>query len=170
MKKGAKCSLYSISLINYIFPDRRNYRMPNQYPNHTNELHKKKVQKRYAVHPMLYVNVHIGPVCWEGDVSEPLFDFSKGYALLKNDDQRVTQESRQHAFNQGLTTDDHTMEIIGIAHDNHGKKYYLCKNSWGEDNPYNGYMYLSENYVRAKTIAIMLPAAALPTWDEMMPR
>ena len=107
------------------------------------------------------------PVCWEGDVTEPLFDFSKGYALLENDDQRVTQESRQHDFNKFLTTDDHTMAIIGIAHDNHGKKYYLCKNSWGQDNPFNGYMYLSENYVRAKTIAIMLPAAALPTWDEM---
>ena len=114
--------------------------------------------------------IHNHPVCWEGDVSEPLFDFSKGYALLMDDDQTVTQESRQHAFNKGLTTDDHTMEIIGIAHDNHGKKYYLCKNSWGEENPYNGYMYLSENYVRAKTIAIMLPAAALPTWDEMMPQ
>ena len=107
------------------------------------------------------------PVCWEGDVTEPLFDFSKGFALLENDDQIVTQESRQQDFNQTKTTDDHTMVIIGIAHDDHGKKYYLCKNSWGEENPYNGYMYLSENYVRAKTIAIMLPAAALPSWDEM---
>ena len=108
------------------------------------------------------------PVCWEGDVTEPLFDFSKGYALLENDDQPVTQESRQRAFNLKQTTDDHTMALIGIAHDDHGKKYYLCKNSWGENNPYNGYMYLSENYVRAKTIAIMLPTAALPAWDDMM--
>jgi bleomycin hydrolase len=107
------------------------------------------------------------PVCWEGDVTEPFFDFHKGYALLENENQPVTQESRQQAFNKRQTTDDHTMAIIGIAHDNNGKKYYLCKNSWGDDNPYNGYMYLSENYVRAKTIAIMLPAAALPTWDEM---
>lgn len=120
---------------------------------------------------MAYIDralTHHHPVCWEGDVSEPFFDFSKGYALLENDDQPVTQESRQRDFNRALTTDDHTMVIIGIAHDNHGKKYYLCKNSWGEENPYNGYMYLSENYVRAKTIAIMLPAAALPSWDEMM--
>ncbi len=108
------------------------------------------------------------PVCWEGDVSEPLFNFDKGYAQLEDETQPVTQESRQRGFDHFLTTDDHCMEIVGIAHDNNGKKYYLCKNSWGNQNPYKGFMYLSENYVRAKTIAIMLSAAALPSWDQMM--
>ena len=101
------------------------------------------------------------PVCWEGDVSEDFFDFHKGYALIENDDQPVTQENRQKAFNQKLTTDDHTMEIIGIAHDDEGKKYYICKNSWGRVNPYHGWMFMSEPYFRLKTIAVMVKSDCL---------
>jgi len=119
---------------------------------------------------MKYIDkaLHAGhPVCWEGDITEPLFDFSKGYALMANDDQQVTQQSRQAAFDCFETTDDHCMEIVGIAHNQQGKKFYLCKNSWGNQNPYKGFMYLSENYIRAKTIAIMMPAAALPPWEQI---
>lgn len=96
------------------------------------------------------------PVCWEGDISEPGFLFGEGYAVLKNEKKKVTAERRQASFEARRTTDDHVMEIVGLAHDQHGRRFFLCKNSWGTDNRYGGFMFLSENYVRMKTIAVVL--------------
>lgn len=96
------------------------------------------------------------PVCWEGDTSEPGFLFGEGYAVLKNEKKKVTAERRQASFEARRTTDDHVMEIVGLAHDQHGRRFFLCKNSWGTDNCYHGFMFLSENYVRMKTIAVVL--------------
>ena len=98
------------------------------------------------------------PVCWEGDISEPGFLFGEGYAVLKNEKKKVTAERRQASFEARRTTDDHVMEIVGLAHDQHGRRFFLCKNSWGTDNRYGGFMFLSENYVRMKTIAVVLRA------------
>ena len=96
------------------------------------------------------------PVCWEGDISEPDFLFGEGYAVLKNERKKVTAERRQASFEARRTTDDHVMEIVGLAHDQHGRRFFLCKNSWGTANRYHGFMFLSENYVRMKTIAVVL--------------
>lgn len=96
------------------------------------------------------------PVCWEGDTSEPGFLFGEGYAVLKNEKKKVTAERRQASFEAYRTTDDHVMEIVGLAHDQHGRRFFLCKNSWGTANRYGGFMFLSENYVRMKTIAVVL--------------
>ena len=35
-------------------------------------------------------------------------------------------------------------------------EFYLAKNSWGTGNRFGGYMYLSEDYVRMKTICIVV--------------
>lgn len=98
------------------------------------------------------------PVCWEGDTSEPGFLFGEGYAVLKNEKKKVTAERRQASFEARRTTDDHVMEIVGLAHDQHGRRFFLYKNSWGTANRYHGFMFLSENYVRMKTIAVVLRA------------
>ena len=98
------------------------------------------------------------PVCWEGDISEPGFLFGEGYAVLKNEKKKVTAERRQDSFEAHRTTDDHVMEIVGLAHDQQGRRFFLCKNSWGTANRYHGFMFLSENYVRMKTIAVVLRA------------
>ena len=98
------------------------------------------------------------PVCWEGDTSEPGFLFGEGYAVLKNEKKKVTAERRQASFEARRTTDDHVMEIVGLAHDQQGRRFFLCKNSWGTANRYHGFMFLSENYVRMKTIAVVLRA------------
>lgn len=95
------------------------------------------------------------PVCWEGDVSEPGFSFDRGVADLHVGDD-ATQEQRQRQFEEGQTTDDHCMEIVGLAHDGQGRSYFLLKNSWGTDNPYGGYMYMSRDYFQMKTIAVYL--------------
>lgn len=103
---------------------------------------------------------HGHPVCWEGDISEPGFNAKKGVGELASS-QPVTQKSRQRHFDCFKTTDDHCMEMVGLAHDEQQRKYFICKNSWGDNNPYGGFVFLSEAYVKAKTICIILPKAAL---------
>ena len=99
--------------------------------------------------------MHGHPVCWEGDTSEVGYSFKRGVAELYPDI-KCNQQQRQLAFENRSTTDDHCMAIIGIAHDDKGRKFYIAKNSQGTDNPYVGMMYMSENYVRMKTIAIVV--------------
>lgn len=94
-------------------------------------------------------------VAWEGDTSEPGFLFAAGTADLKRPRQ-CTQEERQRAFASCETTDDHCMALIGIAHDSEGRRWYIAKNSWGTDNPYGGLMYISADYLRMKTIAVVI--------------
>lgn len=100
-------------------------------------------------------------VCWEGNISEEGFSFAKGLARLDNERAPCTQEERQAAFDHLQTTDDHAMALVGIAHDREGNKYFIAKNSWGTDNPYHGFMYLSFNYVRKKTIAAFMSREVL---------
>ncbi len=95
------------------------------------------------------------PVCWEGDTSEPGFSFSRGTAVLRKE-RACTAAERQREFERRRTTDDHCMELIGLARDARGNLYFIAKNSWGTANPYGGMMYLSENYVRLKTIAVVM--------------
>ncbi|MCD8297892.1 MAG: cysteine protease [Prevotella sp.] len=94
-------------------------------------------------------------VCWEGDITEPGFSFERGTARLESGTE-VTQEARQRTFEDFSTTDDHCMEIVGLAHDDTGAEYFICKNSWGTNNPYKGLMYMSLDYFRLKTILAVL--------------
>lgn len=103
------------------------------------------------------------PVCWEGDTSEPGFSFKTGFAQLANEKDLATQESRQQMLDRLQTTDDHCMELVGMAHTRDGKRWFIAKNSWGTHNPFGGLMYLSENYVRAKTLAVWMSWKALDT-------
>lgn len=115
---------------------------------------------------------------WDGDVSEQGYVYDMGIAILPADsrmtkaDIRVTteivkeaevsQESRQAGYVSFNSTDDHLEHITGIAKDQNGTKYYKVKNSWSaESNLYGGYHYFSENYMKAKTISIMLHKDAL---------
>lgn len=74
----------------------------------------------------------------------------------------VTQALRQQAYDNYQTTDDHGMQIYGIAKDQNGKKFYMVKNSWGTDNKYNGTWYVSEPFVAYKTMNIVVHKDALP--------
>lgn len=95
-------------------------------------------------------------VCWEGDITEQGFSFERGTAKLESSVE-VTQETRQRAFENFSTTDDHCMEIVGLAHDSNDNTYFICKNSWGTNNPYKGLMYMSEDYFKLKTVLVILP-------------
>lgn len=74
----------------------------------------------------------------------------------------ITQEMRQLAFDNYQTTDDHGMEICGIAKDQNGNKFYIVKNSWSVEGKYEGYFYASEAFVKYKTMGIMIHKNAVP--------
>lgn len=73
-----------------------------------------------------------------------------------------TQETRQIGFMNKTITDDHGMQIYGIAKDQWGGKYYLVKNSWGETGKYKGVWYASEAFVKGQTLDIAIHKSALP--------
>lgn len=144
-----------------------------------------------------YALNHGFTVCWDGDVSEKGFSYSKGVAInpetkkvedLSDTDRarfeklspqerlnevykfehpypevQVTPEIRQKGFEAFVTTDDHLMHITGLAKDQNGTPYYITKNSWGaESNEFGGYLNMSESFVRAKTIYVMMHKDAIP--------
>ncbi len=75
----------------------------------------------------------------------------------------ITQQMRQDAFDNWENTDDHGMQIFGIAHDQNGKRYYMVKNSWGTmRSDYKGIWYVSEAFMRYKTNDILVHKNAIP--------
>lgn len=119
-------------------------------------------------------------VNWDGDVSENGYVFNPhGIAVIPaqadltkreiatsatiiEEIDEITPELRQEWFETFVTTDDHLEHIIGIAQDQNGTRYYITKNSWGESGPFAGYHYMSEKYVRAKTVSIVVNKKGLP--------
>ena len=75
---------------------------------------------------------------------------------------QVTQETRQQMFDEKTSTDDHGMHLYGTAKDQNGTKYYLIKNSWGVTGAYDGVWYMSENFVKGKTLNFVVNKKALP--------
>ena len=99
-------------------------------------------------------------VCWDADVGEKGYDWDRGVALFPAP---VTQEMRQKWFDDYQTTDDHLEHITGLARDQEGNRFYLVKNSWGSaGHIYQGYHYVSEPYMRAKTLFLMVHKDAVP--------
>lgn len=78
-------------------------------------------------------------------------------------EEEVTQESRQEGFDNFETTDDHGMVIVGVATDQEGNKYYKVKNSWDTNQIYDGFLYASVPYVKAKTIGLGIHKDAVPS-------
>ena len=128
-----------------------NWRMKNFFNVPINEL----------IEIMDYAQNNGYTVNWDGDVSEPGFSHKKGVALFP--ESNVSQEMRQKGYENFTTTDDHLMHVTGISKDQNGTKYYITKNSWGpESNSFGGYLNISENYVRAKTLFIMVHKNSIP--------
>jgi len=122
-------------------------------------------------------------IAWDGDVSSTGFSHENGLAMVLpgNIDKKkpatlflspvneplIDQETRQNKFDNYTTTDDHLMHVVGIAHDKDGTKYYITKNSWGENsNNFGGYLFMSEAFMRLNTIAVMVNKKALPSKTE----
>lgn len=119
-------------------------------------------------------------IAWSSDVSEPYFSWKNGVAQVPNLDlYNITDEQRKTLFDgpiqekvvtedlrlEGLyslyTTDDHAMQIVGLAKDQNGKEYYKVKNSWGSTNDYKGYLYVTKAFVQLKSTGILLNKAGM---------
>lgn len=95
----------------------------------------------------------------ENEILDEAFKFERPFPEID-----VTQEIRQAGYENFTTTDDHLMHVTGIKEDQNGTKYYITKNSWGtERNAFGGYLNMSESYVKAKTIFIMVHKDAIPS-------
>ena len=73
-----------------------------------------------------------------------------------------TQEMRQERFDNWELTDDHGMQIFGIAKDQNGKEYYMVKNSWGETGDYKGIWYMTKAFIVANTMDFLINKNAIP--------
>lgn len=120
-------------------------------------------------------------VGWATDVSEPYFSYKNGVAYVPDidlnnitaqvkeglfkgpkPDKKITENMRQEGLNNLTTTDDHGMQIVGLAKDQTGKEYYMVKNSWGSTNDFEGYLYVTRPYVQFKSTAILVHKDAIP--------
>lgn len=120
-------------------------------------------------------------VAWACDMRGKGFSMKKGVAIVpqggwdnineKEYDQilssphlqkRVTQDLRQKEFDNHPITGDHGMHIVGIAHDQDGHIFYKVKNSWGVTGKYDGYIYVSREYMMLKTTNCMINKNSLP--------
>lgn len=103
-------------------------------------------------------------VAWDGDTSEKTFNHRQGKAdLPEKQIGKVDQEMRQESFFDRTTTDDHLMHVVGLSKDGSGRTCFYTKNSWGADsNNFGGYLHMTEDYVRLKTIAILVHKDAIP--------
>ena len=54
----------------------------------------------------------------------------------------------------------HAMAIVGLAHDDQGRKYFVMKNSWGTNRPHKGLEYLSFKKFRESTLAVEMTKEA----------
>ena len=86
-----------------------------------------------------------------------LYSFEKPVKELE-----ITPELRQKSFDNYKTTDDHGMHIVGIAEDQNGNKFYKVKNSWDTNNPYDGFIYMSETFIKYKVTDIMINKNVVP--------
>ncbi len=77
-------------------------------------------------------------------------------------EKKIDQNDRQIAFDNRQTTDDHGMLIFGIAKDQNGNKYYMVKNSWGLAGEYKGIWYVSETFIKYKTMNIIVNKNSIP--------
>lgn len=94
---------------------------------------------------------------WDGGIRNGVaFAKSRGYAYVKKFFGEITEERRSKEFLEGRTTDDHMLHIVGMAQDEKGRLAFIAKDSAPNRGPYDGIIYLYEDFVRLKTISIII--------------
>jgi len=115
-------------------------------------------------------------VAWDGDISEKGFSQKNGVAInpilekIKGNidfstiypEYNVDQQKRQDGLESFVTTDDHLMLLTGIVKDQNGTPYYITKNSWDVNNSIGGFLNMSESYVRANSVSMLVNKNSIP--------
>lgn len=109
-------------------------------------------------------------ISWAADITG--LNFKGGVATIpvkgadikdpKHEEKTISQLDRQVVFDNYNLTDDHAMHLVGLAKDQNGKLYCIEKNSWGTGNPYKGFSYMSESFMRLRTMSIMVHKDGVP--------
>jgi bleomycin hydrolase len=108
-----------------------------------------------------------------GDISEPGYDNDKQIAIIPTFDittGSIDDNARQFRLENGSTTDDHCIHLIGYFM-NGNERWYLIKDSNGGafDGPSKGYRFFREDYIKLKMMNVLLhKEAARPTLDKII--
>jgi bleomycin hydrolase len=97
---------------------------------------------------------------------------SSGYALFEKDrfkkvsdpdtvEMAYSPQLRQRLFETLETQDDHLIHLVGTAKSKNGKLFFILKDSFGEENGFKGYDYISVNYFAINALSITVPKKAL---------
>ena len=110
---------------------------------------------------------------WDADVSNRGFQARKGLAkwvtspedlnrFQQFKEQPFNEDTRQDLFDKQITQDDHLMQVTGLAKDEAGNEFFIVKNSYGNEGPFDGYVYVSIPYFAINTISVLVNKKALP--------
>ncbi len=88
---------------------------------------------------------------------DEVFKFEHPYPEIN-----VTPEIRQDGYEKFVTTDDHLMHITGIVKIRMVLNIISPRIHGSGSNKSGGYLNMSESYVRAKTICVMVHKDSLP--------
>lgn len=99
-------------------------------------------------------------VCICGDVSEPGHDRFTEVAIVPDFDipaAYINEHSREKRLQDGSTTDDHCIHVVGYTEFN-GETWYLIKDSGSGafDGPNKGYRFYHHDYVRLKMMNFLM--------------
>ena len=109
-----------------------------------------------------------------GDVSEPGWDSWNNMAVVPTWDiasENINDAARQLRLNNGSTTDDHAMHLVGYKEQD-GKTWFLFKDSGsgsrncGAASPSFGYIYVNEDYVKLKMMSFTVNKNAVKSYLE----
>ena len=98
-------------------------------------------------------------------ITEESYRGNLGYADFEIDSSNtiIDQDTRDNHYENWKTTDVHNVQIIGIATDKAGKKYYKIKDSSYKKYFPNSPIYFSENYSRARVLSVLLHKDGIPS-------
>jgi len=111
-------------------------------------------------------------ICICGDVSEPGHDSFSEVSIIPTFDipaDFINDDSRQYRLNNGSTTDDHCIHIVG--HYMNGDNWFLIKDSGSGafDGPNKGYRFMREDYIKLKMMNVMIHKdGARPVLDKII--
>jgi len=108
----------------------------------------------------------------DGDISEPGRIGALDVCYIPEYDipgSFINQSARDYRFDEGVTTDDHLMHIVGYGEID-GQDWYLVKDSWRDafEGTHKGYFFYHGDYAKLKILAFMVHKDGVPAIAERM--